>query len=246
MGMDIHAFLEYDDTDKKPFTWIVSCFAEVYLERNYDLFGALGLIGVSGSPVTGSLGTYNEIVKRENPRRPLFPSRGIPHPMSGMARGSIEMRVVDEDDDEEEEIINSKSFFVTDQRDGTSIRRKDAERLIESGKSKYLLDDEGNESNSFITNPDYKFPSWLLLSELKKAVSDAGFSKQIADTVPDQKDEVIHALPSFRFLRRLRRPQRRPQEIDDLPLDYELLILTMELIEKKIGNGRTRLVYWFE
>jgi hypothetical protein len=226
MGRDINSFIECDLSKEyghaeKPFTGIVSCFAEVYLDRNYDLFGALGLIGDSGSPVSGELAVYNEIVKRETPRPPLFPARGIPHPMSAMARGSIEMWVVDED--KEEKLFDAKSLFLTDRRDGTTIRKKDAERLIESGKSKYLLDDEGNECKFFITNPDYMCPSWLLLNELKKALAVAGFSSQITGMVPD-KDGMIHVLP----------------------WDYELLILTMEGIEKRIGSGRTRLVYWFD
>jgi hypothetical protein len=203
MGWDIHAFIEYSEWGETPFMKdFVICFGEVYIYRNYDLFRALG------APIG------------DNPH-PLFPSRGIPHPMSVMARGKVEMRIVDED--EEEKFADTKCFFLTDQRSATSIRRKDADRLIETGKSKYLLDEEGKECKYHISNPDYKYPSWLLLSELKKALSSAGY-------------ETEHrSVRSFRL-----------KPLKELPLEWELIISNMEWIEDKIGSGRTRLVYWFE
>jgi len=243
MGMDIHAFIECDLSKEyghaeKPFTGIVSCFAEVYLERNYDLFGALGLIGVSGT-----LAAYKEIVTKEGPPRPpLFSPRGIPHPISAMARGSIELMILNED--KEERIIKGEDavYGLLEHKGDTWVLKKDAERYVRNGQSRYLLNDDGIENKHFISDPNCEFSSWLFLDELKKTVSAAGFSRQIAPTVPHQKGEMKRAFSFFHFLRRPKCPRR----IDELPWDYELLISTMEGIEKKIGSGRTRLFYWFD
>ncbi len=87
MGWDIHAFIEHSEWGETPFMKdFVLCFGEVYLYRNYDIFGALGPIG-------------------NNPH-PLFPPRGIPYPMSIMALGSIQMSILDED--HEKKIIRSE------------------------------------------------------------------------------------------------------------------------------------------
>ena len=198
MGTDIHAFVEVDyATDGEPFGELaeIRCFnlGEFFLWHNYDLFDALG----NGRSRHGP----PESVERWA----LVPPRGLPRNAS---RG----------------VIARYSHPIADPKEGPGryceshdaptlppVTQEVAARWVAQGWSHYYTPPTPRfPGEARVSHPDWRNPSWLLLSEVYGALTHFGL------------------------------------EVEQMNAEVEAILGVMEAFERRLGVGKTRLVFWFD
>lgn len=152
MGCDISVFLEIDKGEEapfsSPFTTSIGSGEFLAIERNYDLFAALAGVRNDGSII--------------NPVKP----RGIPQNLSWKHIPYFFTPIKEETDH-----LPAQLWYSWNQKEYYS--REEAEQYVKNGSVSYNqpLMDQQLKAGQLITRLDAHSFSWLLLEEIKSAIT---------------------------------------------------------------------------
>jgi len=154
-------------------------------------------------------------------KRPLYPARGIPDVVSWAVADCYYLRVIEPDQDPRE--------FLAEWCKGESlpapVSRADADRFVADGLSCFApnpyVSDVSSRGENGVTQ---------IRQVRRQLVSNPNWHHASWLTLA----EVHAALDHFGL------------RVADLEVDVQALLQTMALIEQKCGDGRTRLVFWFD